>query len=246
MFGEWTHKVSVVMTYVIEIPLTFLFFAPTPVARRLAFAGQVFLMFTIMATGNYNFFNLLYIALCLSLAEDSWFVPTQWTSPRPRIRGFFSRLYGALQAAFDFGLVFAFAVVSLRYGFDFATLTPKLMFSLKEFKTFVAASSEYSIYVAGALLCLIIVRALVTGLVDAVGVWNKIKCTASTLCYAYLAVILFGVTVPTFMRGLSLKVPDRVPMFSRTMADKFHHLQLTHSYGLFRSMTGVGGRPGTT
>ena len=29
-------------------------------------------MVLIMVTGNYNFFNLLYLGLCLSLAEDSW------------------------------------------------------------------------------------------------------------------------------------------------------------------------------
>merc|ERR1719297_49164 len=28
-----------------------------------------------MVTGNYNFFNLLYLGLCLSLADDSWLGP---------------------------------------------------------------------------------------------------------------------------------------------------------------------------
>jgi len=35
---------------------------------------KVFLMMTIMATGNYNFFNLLFIALCVSLVDDDWSV----------------------------------------------------------------------------------------------------------------------------------------------------------------------------
>ena len=30
------------------------------------------LMIIIMLTGNYNFFNFLFMALCLSLADDSW------------------------------------------------------------------------------------------------------------------------------------------------------------------------------
>ena len=33
---------------------------------------QVFLMIVIMLTGNYNFFNFLFMGLCLSLADDSW------------------------------------------------------------------------------------------------------------------------------------------------------------------------------
>ena len=48
------------MTYVIEIPLTFLFFAPTAALKRLTFAAQLALMLLIMATGNYNFFNILF------------------------------------------------------------------------------------------------------------------------------------------------------------------------------------------
>ena len=58
--GEWMHKLSVVMTYVIEIPLTLLFFAPTVGLRQMTFAAQLSLMLLIMATGNYNFFNILY------------------------------------------------------------------------------------------------------------------------------------------------------------------------------------------
>ena len=29
-------------------------------------------MVVIMLTGNYNFFNFLFMGLCLSLADDSW------------------------------------------------------------------------------------------------------------------------------------------------------------------------------
>ena len=64
--GEWAHKLSVVMTYVIEIPLTLLFFAPTVFLKQLTFAAQLSLMLLIMATGNYNFFNILYGSECIT------------------------------------------------------------------------------------------------------------------------------------------------------------------------------------
>ena len=38
----------------------------------MTFWAQVALMLNIMLTGNYNFFNLLYIALCFSLVDDNW------------------------------------------------------------------------------------------------------------------------------------------------------------------------------
>ena len=72
LLPDWMHKLSVVSTFIIEIPFTFLFFAPFSALRKLTFFNQIFLMVVIMLTGNYNFFNFLFIALCLSLAEDSW------------------------------------------------------------------------------------------------------------------------------------------------------------------------------
>ena len=37
----WLHKLSTLATFVIEIPLTFLFFAPTTALRKLTFYCQV-------------------------------------------------------------------------------------------------------------------------------------------------------------------------------------------------------------
>jgi len=73
LLPDWMQKLSVASTFVIEIPLVFLFFAPTASLRRFTFYMQAFLMLVIMLSGNYNFFNFLYLALCFSLADDSWF-----------------------------------------------------------------------------------------------------------------------------------------------------------------------------
>ena len=70
--GSILQKLSVAVTYLTEIPLTLFFFAPTKTLRKISFAFQLQLMIAIMLTGNYNFFNLLYIGLCVSLMDDSW------------------------------------------------------------------------------------------------------------------------------------------------------------------------------
>jgi len=73
----WFHMFCCGATYAIEMILPFLFFAP----RRLRmFAGLsvVFLMIVIGATGNYNFFNLLTVVLCIPLFDDRFlfrFIP---------------------------------------------------------------------------------------------------------------------------------------------------------------------------
>jgi len=65
----WCQKASCGAMYFIELVLPFLFFAP----RRLRFVaagGTVLLQLLIGLTGNYNFFNLLTIVLCIPLLDD--------------------------------------------------------------------------------------------------------------------------------------------------------------------------------
>jgi len=97
----WFQKASTVVMYAIELGLPFLIFAP----RRLRFVaagGITFLMLCIAATGNYNFFNLLTVALCVTLMDDAFlrrFFPkrtaeraavaraTRWKWPRRALLG---------------------------------------------------------------------------------------------------------------------------------------------------------------
>lgn len=65
----WFHKASCFLMYVIELGAPFLIFTP----RRMRFVGcaaLVFLQLLIALTGNYCFFNLLTIALCVTLLDD--------------------------------------------------------------------------------------------------------------------------------------------------------------------------------
>ena len=65
----WFHKISAVWMFITELIVPFLIFG----GRRLKmFAGGaiVFLQLLIMLTGNYTFFNILAIALCVFLYDD--------------------------------------------------------------------------------------------------------------------------------------------------------------------------------
>ncbi len=66
------HTFSTISMFVIELAVPFLFFAPRRL-RNLACALTLFFQALIFATGNYTFFNLLSVALCLLLIGDrSW------------------------------------------------------------------------------------------------------------------------------------------------------------------------------
>ena len=64
------QQASCVVMYLIEIGLPFLIFAGRR-PRQVAFAGLVLFQLLIAVTGNYGFFNLLSILLCLPLLDDA-------------------------------------------------------------------------------------------------------------------------------------------------------------------------------
>ncbi len=67
---DWVRRAGIGLTYLVELGLPWLAFAPG--RGRLVFAGgTLLLMGFIAASGNYGFFNLLTCVLCISLLEDS-------------------------------------------------------------------------------------------------------------------------------------------------------------------------------
>jgi hypothetical protein len=63
------HGLSVGFMFSAELIAPFFVFGPR-ILRRLGFASLVLLQLLIAATGNYGFFNLLAVVLCLSLLDD--------------------------------------------------------------------------------------------------------------------------------------------------------------------------------
>ncbi len=79
---DWFQSFSLWVCMAIELLVPFLFFAPRRL-RHTAAGLQIFLQVMIMVTGNYGFFNLLTIVLCLPLLDD-----TYWSA---RVRSFIAR-----------------------------------------------------------------------------------------------------------------------------------------------------------
>jgi len=66
---EWCQKFSCGAVFFIELLVPFLIFTPRP-ARVFAAFAHYFIAAVIILTGNYAFFNLLAIALCVLLIDD--------------------------------------------------------------------------------------------------------------------------------------------------------------------------------
>jgi predicted DCC family thiol-disulfide oxidoreductase YuxK len=81
---EWFKHFSVAFCLVVEIIVPFFIWAPR--RPRLIAAGlMIFLQLVIALTGNYCFFNLLTIALCLLLIDDSA-AANLWAAPHERAK----------------------------------------------------------------------------------------------------------------------------------------------------------------
>jgi hypothetical protein len=65
----WFHWLSIGFMFYAELVAPFFVFGPR-ILRRVGFASIVLLQVLIAATGNYGFFNLLSIVLCLSVLDD--------------------------------------------------------------------------------------------------------------------------------------------------------------------------------
>jgi hypothetical protein len=95
----WFHRASVVLMFVIELAVPWLFLAPQPLC---AIGGVITIgfMLVIAATGNYCFFNLLTVALCLLLVDDQqWLALTGMLGVQPKLAGPPSALPAGLEAA---------------------------------------------------------------------------------------------------------------------------------------------------
>ncbi len=78
----WFQTVSIAFVYFAELIAPFFIFGPHRV-RALGCAVLVLLQILIAATGNYGFFNLLTIALCLTLIDDAQWPRRLVVAPTP-------------------------------------------------------------------------------------------------------------------------------------------------------------------
>ncbi len=112
---EWFQKVSVIGMFAVELAVPFLIFAP----RRLRTAGcigLVGLQVLIILTGNYCFFNLLTIALCLLLIDD---VTWKWLLPKrlmPTIRSLVQPVHRYRHACIAVVAIFLFLLSGIRFS----------------------------------------------------------------------------------------------------------------------------------
>ncbi|KAM4676298.1 lipase maturation factor 2 [Discoglossus pictus] len=239
------QKFSVVATYVIEIGVPWLFFLPSRRLRLFSFYAQVLLQVLIIITGNYNFFNLLTIVLCFSLLDDQPLNVSQRGKKSVNRGGriFSLRTLGTLLELTVFALLAFWTVkyFDLQINWEKGQLESRTAFTYHDFLLWLRTLMFPSIWLASVSLGWEILKGMYMSACTRGILW-KLWSSLQWAIFSCAAAAMFTVSlVPyTYMEFESNGQlwPSVHKIFN--VADRY---QLVNSYGLFRRMTGVGGRP---
>ncbi|XP_061061398.1 lipase maturation factor 2 isoform X1 [Eubalaena glacialis] len=243
----WLHKLSVVATFLIEIAVPPLFFAPVRRLRLAAFYSQVLLQVLIIITGNYNFFNLLTLVLTTALLDDAHLAaesgnsrrkktPSSWPKALLALLALLLELavYGLLAS----GVVYCFG---LEVDWEQHSVHSKTTFTFHQFSQWLKMVTLPTMWLGAA--------SLAWELLTALWRWTQVRGWLQKFCAAVQLSVFGTATVALFTISLvpySYMEPSthgRLWTGAHRLFGTVEHLQLAHSYGLFRRMTGLGGRP---
>ncbi|XP_067044507.1 lipase maturation factor 2-like [Acropora muricata] len=244
---KWFQRLSIVLVYVILMALSWLFFVPVRSLRIFSFYAQIFFQVLIIVTGNYNFFNLLAIALLLSVLDDEhlWTILPSWLGGHnitPRERSSAAKVSSKVFAC---GTVFlAFYWMIQLFALEISTkdiVKSKITFSKTAFFEAVDQAVPISIWMATASLGVEIIASFI-GCMTEKGVLKKFCSILQWMIFSFAALGMFGISLVPYTDISHKTKSDLWPIIHR-WKQKTDSFELVNAYGLFRSMTGVGGRP---
>ncbi|KAM9816051.1 lipase maturation factor 2a [Syngnathus typhle] len=240
----WWQKMSVVGAFVVEIAVPLLFFSPLRRLRLGAFYLQVMLQVMIILSGNYNFFNLLTLALCVSLLDDRhvrfWLRTAEpnehkesklWSWPC-------SMLELAVSSLVIFGAIVCF---DLKVDTTTRAITSKTAFTYHHFNNFLKSVTFPCVWVGVLSLTWEIITAMFRCACVS-GFLRRFWSTLQWMLFAAAAATMFTISLMPFTY-IEYDSNSKLWPGVRQVYSLVDRYQLVNSYGLFRRMTGVGGRP---
>ncbi|XP_030072156.1 lipase maturation factor 2 isoform X1 [Microcaecilia unicolor] len=242
----WFQKISVVITYIVEIGVPFLFFSPIRHLRLFAFYTQVLLQVLIIITGNYNFFNLLTIALCISLLDDEhvnfWLRRSKKKSSGSWNRTLLSFLTVLLELAV-YALLIYWSVhyFGLNINWEKQLIESKPSFTYHEFIQWLKIVTLPTVWIGAASLAWEILFSMYRSACIR-GILQKFWATLQWAVFSTAAVGMFTISLVPYTY-IEFETNGNLWPAVHNMHNAVDKYQLVNSYGLFRRMTGVGGRP---
>jgi Lipase maturation factor len=132
---------------------------------------------------------------------------------------------------------------SLQFNSDFS-ISSSVAFNQQDLEHFLHSAVPLGIYLGGgglALACLLALLKVLTAF--RLSKARKMMDIMTVLMYSTVGAAMFGLSLPVFTAQLDRPTYERVPQIFKDWDRTLDRFQLTSSYGLFRRMTGVDGRP---
>lgn len=257
-------KFGVVQTFIFEIFLPILFYAPSRRLRIFSSIAQILLQINIILTGNYNFFNFLTIVLSISLFDDAFLL--QYT-PRPFLwlTGINKYDRRPVDEARKIQSTFAYELTSLLLCTLIVVVATLIYFPLDmmvegkvNFDMEYVRDKVINSYILTYCVCMAIIvyfyectkHILSTDEQPQQISSSKKKMRLGLKLFKFVFATAFGgyvflATLHPFYSSIEANVENtfinkNLINFSYESSKSFH---ITSGYGLFRRMTGVGGRP---
>ncbi|XP_077566646.1 lipase maturation factor 2a [Stigmatopora nigra] len=241
----WWQKLSVVGAFAIEIAVPLLFFSPLRRLRLFAFYSQVLLQLLIILSGNYNFFNLLTMTLCLSLLDDRhvrfWLRSGEHKEERKESKLWSWLCYISeliILSLLIFGTIKCF---NLNVDTTMKAISSKIAFTFHHFEQFLKGVIFPCVWLG--------VLSLIWEMLSAMyrcacvsGFLRKFWSTLQWTMFAAAAAAMFTISLVPFTY-IQYDANAKLWPGARQAYSLVDRYQLVNSYGLFRRMTGVGGRP---
>ncbi|GFT50547.1 lipase maturation factor 2 [Nephila pilipes] len=245
---KWLLKLGVVATFVIEIPIPFLFFSPIRSLRLFSFYCQVFFQILIILTGNFNFFNLLTIVMCLSLVDDD-FLLSLVGRPPPASKSTGGTALRWTKTIFTFAvenIVILFLIYSTWKLFSLNILPEwvidsKIAFSAAEFRNILTEVMPVTVFIGTISLVANILLALYRSIIEP-GFFKKMYAFIGTAFVTCAALWLFIISLVPHA-ALDVRTHNNLWPIVRQWHKRVDEFHISNSYGLFRRMTGIDGRP---
>ncbi|XP_074997112.1 lipase maturation factor 2 isoform X1 [Calonectris borealis] len=242
----WFQKFSVVATYVIEIAVPLLFFAPIRRLRLFAFYSQVLLQVLIILTGNYNFFNMLTIVLAFSLLDEEHMGRWLGRSKRKQASTWPPSLWAVLSTLLElsaYGLLLYWSIqcFGLEISWEKRLLDSKVAFTYHEFTTWLRAVTLPLVGLGFLSLSWEILSAMYR-CACVRGCFWKLWAALQWAVFATATMGMFAISLVPFTY-IDYESNGKLWPGIHQMFNAVERFQVVNSYGLFRRMTGVGGRP---
>ena len=248
-------KFGVVFTYLVEIFHPFAFYIPVSVVRHFLTIFQIIFQLLIILTGNYNFFNLLTIVVSLPLFDDDFLLlytpkPILWLAGLP----YDVEKYKRVKKSSGFPYISTIVLTLLCFGLPLYLYFPwdylvqgKINFDMRFIKETIINGPFLTycvymviiMYLAEYFRYSVAERHRVTTFIQKI--IRGFKFTFVTMFAGYV----FLTTIYSFYNSIGARIentliPKIVPEMCYKTSQNFH---ITSGYGVFRTMTGVGGRP---